>query len=122
MGGVTIVQKGKFDLISDGHIVIASDYFGSPRRCGGQGDVLSGSTAVFFSWARQYIQTGDSKAVANISERLSSNPAIVGALAGSLLLRKSAADAFSKHKRSTLTTDIIDSLGPSMEEFFPVHI
>ncbi|KAG6544721.1 hypothetical protein Mapa_013911 [Marchantia paleacea] len=122
MGGVTIVQKGKFDLISDGHIVIASDYFGSPRRCGGQGDVLSGSTAVFFSWARHYMQNGEGKAVANISERLSSNPAIVGALAGSLLLRKSAADAFSKHKRSTLTTDIIDSLGPSMEEFFPVQI
>jgi hypothetical protein len=22
--------------------VVSSDYFGSPRRCGGQGDVLSG--------------------------------------------------------------------------------
>ncbi|KAL2607770.1 hypothetical protein R1flu_026343 [Riccia fluitans] len=122
MGGVTIVQKGKSDLISDGQQVLASDYFGSPRRCGGQGDVLSGSTAVFVSWARQYLQNENSKSVASVTERISSNPAIVGSLAGSLLLRKSAADAFSKHKRSTLTTDIIDSLGPSMEEFFPVQL
>jgi ATP-dependent NAD(P)H-hydrate dehydratase len=42
MGGVTIVQKGKTDYISDGKTVLSSDYFGSPRRCGGQGDVLSG--------------------------------------------------------------------------------
>ncbi|KAL3675425.1 hypothetical protein R1sor_025373 [Riccia sorocarpa] len=122
MGGVTIVQKGKLDLISDGQQVVASDYFGSPRRCGGQGDVLSGSTALFFSWARQYLENEDSKSVASVKERISSNPAIVGSLAGSLLLRKSAGVAFSKHKRSTLTTDIIDALGPSMEEFFPVQL
>jgi ATP-dependent NAD(P)H-hydrate dehydratase len=121
MSGVTIVQKGQEDLISDGQSVIGSNYFGSPRRCGGQGDVLSGSAAVFMAWSRQSMQTTEGKRP-NVSESISSNPAVVAALAGSLLLRKAAAHAFSKHKRSTLTTDIIESLGPFMEEFFPVRI
>ncbi|CAM6085805.1 unnamed protein product [Calypogeia fissa] len=121
MSGVTIVQKGKQDLISDGKTVLGSDYFGSPRRCGGQGDVLSGSTAVFMAWSRQYMQNINVKHL-TVSKSISTNPAVVAALAGSLILRKAAADAFAKHKRSTLTTDIIESLGPSMEEFFPVQI
>ncbi|CAM6091920.1 unnamed protein product [Calypogeia fissa] len=121
MSGVTIVQKGKQDLISDGKTVLCSDYFGSPRRCGGQGDVLSGSTAVFMAWSRQYMQNINVKHL-TVSKSISTNPAVVAALAGSLILRKAAADAFAKHKRSTLTTDIIESLGPSMEEFFPVQM
>ncbi|XP_031276628.1 ATP-dependent (S)-NAD(P)H-hydrate dehydratase isoform X1 [Pistacia vera] len=52
IGGVTILQKGKSDLISDGEIVKSVSIYGSPRRCGGQGDILSGSVAVFLSWAR----------------------------------------------------------------------
>ncbi|KAH0845255.1 hypothetical protein HID58_091883 [Brassica napus] len=54
IGGVTILRKGKTDLISNGEIgdKIMSIY-GSPRRCGGQGDILSGSVAVFLSWAQQ---------------------------------------------------------------------
>ena len=45
------------------------------------------------------------------SDRISSNPTMVGALAGSLLCRKAAANAFSQHKRSTVTTNIIECLG-----------
>ena len=26
---------------------------GSPRRCGGQGDILAGAIGVFFAWATQ---------------------------------------------------------------------
>ncbi|XLR60480.1 hypothetical protein S83_011152, partial [Arachis hypogaea] len=42
IGGVTILKKGKSDLISDGDTVKSVSIYGSPRRCGGQGDVLSG--------------------------------------------------------------------------------
>lgn len=28
---------------------------GSPRRCGGQGDLLSGTLAVFFYWAERLV-------------------------------------------------------------------
>ncbi|KAL6581787.1 hypothetical protein OROMI_005801 [Orobanche minor] len=53
IGGLTILRKGGSDFISNGETVSAVSAFGSPRRCGGQGDILSGSTAVFISWARQ---------------------------------------------------------------------
>ncbi|KAL1358488.1 hypothetical protein AAHE18_04G036500 [Arachis hypogaea] len=59
IGGVTILKKGKSDLISDGDTVKSVSIYGSPRRCGGQGDVLSGSVAVFLSWARQHIIAAD---------------------------------------------------------------
>jgi NAD(P)H-hydrate repair Nnr-like enzyme with NAD(P)H-hydrate dehydratase domain len=36
------MRKGKADIISDGKTVTQVSTFGSPRRCGGQGDILSG--------------------------------------------------------------------------------
>lgn len=82
MGNVTIVQKGQTDKISDGRIgthhlvldrglrwpprraaanrdrpgaaVVECTETGSPRRCGGQGDITSGSIGTFLSWAHAY--------------------------------------------------------------------
>lgn len=120
MGGLTIVQKGNTDHISDGASAFSSDFFGSPRRCGGQGDVLSGSIGVFMAWARDfYEKSGSSVAKMILEERLSKNPAVVAAVAGSLLLRKAASEAFMQKKRSMVTTDIIEVLGNSMEDLFP---
>ncbi|CAN6811772.1 unnamed protein product [Brassica oleracea var. botrytis] len=102
IGGVTILRKGKTDLISNGEIVKSVSIYGSPRRCGGQGDILSGSVAVFLSWAQQ-LKSGP--------ESPSESPAILGCIAASGLLRKAASLAFTKHKRSTLTSDIIECLG-----------
>ncbi|KAL0876467.1 hypothetical protein Bca101_026172 [Brassica carinata] len=107
IGGVTILRKGRSDLISNGEIV---SIYGSPRRCGGQGDILSGSVAVFLSWAQQLISGHES---------LLENPAILGCIAASGLLRKAASLAFAKHKRSTLTSDIIECLGASLEDICP---
>eukprot|EP00250_Pteridium_aquilinum_P018831 c24214_g4_i2 orf=401-1423(-) len=123
MGGLTIVQKGSADHISDGVSVFASDFFGSPRRCGGQGDVLSGSIGVFMAWTRDfYTKSGSHDARIFVEERVSKNPAVSAAIAGSLLLRKAAAKAFMQKKRSMVTTDIIEVLGSSMEELFPAGI
>jgi ATP-dependent NAD(P)H-hydrate dehydratase len=81
LGNVTVVRKGARDIITDGangmqqrmHVVLVlarrtifadhgagvlvCDEEGSPRRCGGQGDVLSGATATFAHWARMAGQT-----------------------------------------------------------------
>ncbi|XP_038719252.1 ATP-dependent (S)-NAD(P)H-hydrate dehydratase isoform X2 [Tripterygium wilfordii] len=113
LGGVTILRKGKSDLISDGEIVKSVSIYGSPRRCGGQGDILSGSVAVFVSWARQHaIAEGN----LDISPK---NPTVMGCIAGSALLRKAASLAFASKKRSTLTGDIIEFLGRSLEDVCP---
>ncbi|CAK9162351.1 unnamed protein product [Ilex paraguariensis] len=111
VGGVTILRKGKSDLISDGESVKSVSIYGSPRRCGGQGDVLSGSVAVFLYWARQR--------VAELEPR--SNPTMLGGIAGSILVRKAALLAFENKRRSTLTGDIIECLGMSLEDICPVN-
>ncbi|KAM1281341.1 hypothetical protein ACFX15_021521 [Malus domestica] len=121
IGGVTILRKGRSDLISDGETVNSVSIYGSPRRCGGQGDILSGrqvlisefDVGVFLSWARQKIKDGD-------SSTSSRNPALLGCIAASALMRKAASLAFENKKRSTLTTDIIECLGRSLEDICPV--
>ncbi|CAM8915088.1 unnamed protein product [Rhodiola kirilowii] len=116
IGGVTILRKGKSDYISDGTTVHSVSVNGSPRRCGGQGDILSGSVALFVSWACQHI----SGANGSLNTK-PGNPAVLGCIAGSALMRKAASLAFHSKKRSTLTTDIIEYLGESLEEIAPAH-
>ncbi|XP_047977508.1 ATP-dependent (S)-NAD(P)H-hydrate dehydratase [Salvia hispanica] len=113
IGGVTILRKGESDFISNGETVHAVSSFGSPRRCGGQGDILSGSVAVFVSWARK---------VAAKAGEPSMSPTVKGCISGSVLLRKAASHAFESNRRSTLTTDIIEHLGRSLEELCPVLV
>ncbi|XP_043811086.1 ATP-dependent (S)-NAD(P)H-hydrate dehydratase isoform X2 [Manihot esculenta] len=114
IGDVTILRKGKADLIADGEIVKSVSVYGSLRRCGGQGDILSGSVAVFLSWARQYIMAAEG----NVAIR-PTNPTVLGCIAGAALLRKAASLAFENRKRSTLTGDIIEYLGKSLEDICP---
>ncbi|XP_058109164.1 ATP-dependent (S)-NAD(P)H-hydrate dehydratase isoform X2 [Magnolia sinica] len=113
IGGATILRKGKSDLISDGETVTMVSMYGSPRRCGGQGDILSGSVALFSSWARQQTSATDD------SSNSPRNPMVLGCIAGSSLLRKAASLAFMNKKRATLTTDIIEYLGKSLEDICP---
>ena len=47
----TVVVKGPKDVISDGTRTIVCDTRGSPRRAGGQGDVLAGLLLTFKVWA-----------------------------------------------------------------------
>ncbi|KAK4587151.1 hypothetical protein RGQ29_024037 [Quercus rubra] len=114
IGSITILRKGKSDLISDGETVKSVSIYGSPRRCGGQGDILSGSVAVFLSWARQRLSAAEGDLpISKI------NPTVLGCIAGSALMRKAASLAFQNKKRSTLTSDIIECLGKSLEDICP---
>ncbi|KAL3879584.1 hypothetical protein ACJMK2_031875 [Sinanodonta woodiana] len=56
LGYVTIVQKGENDIISNGTQVLVCCGEGSPRRCGGQGDLLSGAMGTFTYWAHMAIE------------------------------------------------------------------
>ncbi|CAN0353790.1 unnamed protein product, partial [Ectocarpus fasciculatus] len=50
LGGVTVVLKGKVDVISDGARTVTCAVPGGLKRCGGIGDVLSGVTATALAW------------------------------------------------------------------------
>ena len=51
MGGVTVVRKGPIDVASDGKRAVYCCREGAPRRCGGQGDVLTGAIGTVLAWA-----------------------------------------------------------------------
>jgi len=53
-GGVTIIQKGPKDYISNGKQIFTCDLEGGLKRSGGQGDTLTGSLGTFLAWTRVY--------------------------------------------------------------------
>jgi len=54
-GGVTILQKGAKDYISNGEKTFVSDLRGGLKRSGGQGDTLTGALATFLGWRKAYL-------------------------------------------------------------------
>ncbi|XP_047611656.1 ATP-dependent (S)-NAD(P)H-hydrate dehydratase isoform X1 [Phacochoerus africanus] len=108
LGNVTVVQKGEQDVISDGAQVLECSHEGSSRRCGGQGDLLSGSLGVLVHWA---LRAGPSKTDGPSS-------LLVAALGACALTRQCSRQAFQKHGRSTTTTDMIAELGPAFSRLF----
>ncbi|VDP91060.1 unnamed protein product [Echinostoma caproni] len=108
LGGVTVVLKGERDTISDGSTTVVCDVEGSPRRCGGQGDMLSGTAATFFHWFHQFP-----------SSTTSSLPTpIAASLAACMLTRQCSRQAFVKHGRSMVTAQMIAELHPAFEQLF----
>lgn len=54
LGGVTVIQKGAKDYISNARRTIVCDVPGGLKRSGGQGDTLTGCLATFLAWKRAY--------------------------------------------------------------------
>uniref|UniRef100_A0A4W5L2J0 ATP-dependent (S)-NAD(P)H-hydrate dehydratase n=1 Tax=Hucho hucho TaxID=62062 RepID=A0A4W5L2J0_9TELE len=108
MGNLTVVLKGEEDLITDGNKVILCRQEGSGRRCGGQGDLLSGSLGVLAHWA--YTSSADmTKSV---------NPSVVAAFGACSLTRQCNRQAFHKHGRATTTTDRIQEISSTIKKIF----
>ncbi|KAF2459740.1 H-hydrate dehydratase [Lineolata rhizophorae] len=55
LGGVTIIQKGKVDYISNGTQTVVSDGEGGRKRSGGQGDTLTGCLATLMAYRKAYL-------------------------------------------------------------------
>lgn len=115
LGNVTIVQKGCEDKISNGINTITCREKGSPKRCGGQGDLLSGSMGVFAYWGQLAVKN-------NVKELKSHNisPLLIAALGACMLTRRCNRQAFRKFSRSTTTSDMISEITSSFSTLFPV--
>ena len=121
------------------------DELGSPRRCGGQGDVLAGTIATFLAWSTRNkaaecaivsaamhleddpdTEAALSKAAMAQNYKLNhvfaSSASALAAYAGCLVTRVAARAAFDKKRRSMLATDVIEELGDTMQRLFPVEI
>ncbi|KAH8364143.1 hypothetical protein KR084_002983 [Drosophila pseudotakahashii] len=95
--GVVVLEKGSNDKIHFPQIneVHTLPTGGSGRRCGGQGDLLSGSLATFFYWSLQSNQT---------------NPAFIAACASSYFVKRLNSAAFQKFGRSLLASDMVNEI------------
>jgi ATP-dependent NAD(P)H-hydrate dehydratase len=70
---------------------------GSPRRCGGQGDLLSGALGTFLFWSSRSNQSPPS-----------------AAYSASLLARECAGMGFEKFGRSMVASDLIPLIHPAL--------
>ena len=113
-GGVTILEKGKYDYISNGHTTIVSDIPGGLKRVSGQGDTLSGSIATFLAWRKAYLD----KLWEHSGDLSEEHLMLLASFGGSVITRKAAALAFQKKGRAVVTSDISDEVGPAFKELF----
>ncbi|KAH9492655.1 hypothetical protein Btru_024404 [Bulinus truncatus] len=102
LGHVTIVQKNSHDIITNGESVLVCSEEGSPRRCGGQGGLLSGALGIFLFWSKQAADSSEQN-----SEIKQCGYNQCAAYAACSLTRHCNKLAFSENGRSTTTTDML---------------
>lgn len=112
---VVILKKGAIDEVFSlcPEVQWKSNLGGSGRRCGGQGDLLSGSIATFLHWTlssadRINIQTKDKNLAA----------ASLSCYAASRLVRVCNEKAFKEKGRSMLASDMINYIHTAFDELF----
>ncbi|KAA8650531.1 hypothetical protein EYZ11_002096 [Aspergillus tanneri] len=131
LGGVTIIQKGPHDVISNGVANIINTITGGLKRSGGQGDTLTGSLGTLLAWRAAYHnELWDSGEKDNSNEAQSQqevlgelesegkrmSPAttlLLAAWAGSSITRESSRRAFKAKGRSMQASDLTDEVHES---------
>ncbi|TQS31899.1 hypothetical protein Golomagni_07807 [Golovinomyces magnicellulatus] len=108
LGGVTIIQKGPQDFISDGQSTLINDLEGGKKRSGGQGDTLTGSIATFLAWRKAYL---DDLWKDTADKKLGKHEMVaLAAFGGSAITRESSRLAFMKKGRSLQASDLTDEV------------
>ncbi|CAK78011.1 unnamed protein product (macronuclear) [Paramecium tetraurelia] len=97
LNNVIIVSKGQNDIITNGKVGYAVNLQGSQKRCGGQGDILSGLIGLYSYWSQE--QEVDK---------------IEGCILGSVVTRRAANLASNKEHYSLTTPKIIDHIGEAL--------
>ncbi|KAK2799010.1 hypothetical protein FQN50_008637 [Emmonsiellopsis sp. PD_5] len=144
LGGVTVIQKGMHDVISNGVTSVVSDVRGGLKRSGGQGDTLTGSLGTLLAWRKAYheglwevgeeekgsepgpegLGKGDVErelglgGEEGVEKRKLSRPAtlLLVAWAGSAITRECSRRAFVAKGRSMQASDLTDEVHGSFLE------
>ncbi|KAG6811643.1 hypothetical protein H0H92_006458 [Tricholoma furcatifolium] len=139
LGGVTVLQKGPKDIISidttgeaaslkesklesadeekeKTQETIEVDIEGGLKRCGGQGDVLSGCVGTFLAWGKCYEDGAFGDPVAN--RIAASRMPLLAAIGGSLVTRTASKRAFDKEGRGVVTQDMLPEIGRAFGQVF----
>ncbi|OXB60594.1 hypothetical protein ASZ78_007458 [Callipepla squamata] len=88
--------------------VLVCSHEGSSRRCGGQGDLLSGSLGVLAHWAF----------LAGAEKTNGQNPFLVAAFGACSLTRQCNNQAFQKLGRSMTASDMVSEVGTAFSKLF----
>jgi len=99
--GPVIIQKGETDRIVDSEGIVEVCTEGSPRRCGGQGDLLAGMSGVFVHWAR-----------ATNTPR----PILRGVQCAAIVTRHCSRRTFAKFGRAMTAQDMISEVPKALED------
>jgi ATP-dependent NAD(P)H-hydrate dehydratase len=103
-GGVTIIQKGAKDYISNGAHTLISEGEGGLKRSGGQGDTLTGSLATLLAYRKAYHdKIWDHGTSMEPSETLA-----LAAYGGSCITRECSKLAFKEKGRSLQAADLTE--------------
>ncbi|CAO2656960.1 Nn.00g057630.m01.CDS01 [Neocucurbitaria sp. VM-36] len=103
-GGVTIIQKGAKDYISNGSLTLVSEGEGGLKRSGGQGDTLTGSLATLLAYRKAYHdKIWDHGTDMDRSETLA-----LAAFGGSCITRECSKLAFKEKGRSLQASDLTE--------------
>jgi ATP-dependent NAD(P)H-hydrate dehydratase len=158
LGGVTVILKGEYDMvcgstlsqsatsvqpllsfdgISDVFIIQTSEK-GAPRRCGGQGDILSGCVATALYWSSSLNSSASvvSSALTSLQQpfsvtleerqdgegsrdlatrALACSPSLLGCILAATVVRAASSAAFLKKGRAMTSPDILEELGRAFE-------
>lgn len=106
LGHITVIHKGNHDIISNGTFTESCSTGGSPRRCGGQGDLLSGSLATFLHWSNKAEDCPDPGA------------GVIAGWAACRLTRGCASQAYNECGRSVTTSDLIRYIHPEFTRLY----
>ncbi|CAG8671237.1 15247_t:CDS:10 [Funneliformis mosseae] len=94
--------------------VFKVDEKGGLKRCGGQGDILTGMIATFLAWGSAYhdkLWQHDNSISPNEIPMLASYAACT-------LMRECSRTAFEKFGRAVQTSDMINEIGPSFQKLY----
>jgi ATP-dependent NAD(P)H-hydrate dehydratase len=132
LGGVTILQKGAADAISDGAALppifkaggdtLAVTVPGGLKRVGGQGDILSGTTAALLAWGREWAR-GAYEGVGHApssdeDQAVAQHVALLAAYGASAFNRTVSRTGWERRKRAMVTHDLVDIVGEVYEDMF----
>lgn len=114
-GGLTILEKGREDLISNGTTTLKSKVHGGLKRVSGQGDTLSGTLATFLAWKLAFQNNLWEHKDESISEE---DLFLLAAYGASTITRHASRKAFELHGRGVLTSHISDQVGTAYADLF----
>jgi ATP-dependent NAD(P)H-hydrate dehydratase len=106
LGGVTVLAKGRVDVISDGATTLECAGEGAPKRSGGQGDTLTGVLGTLLAWRRAYLE----RLWEHDGALSATDSVLLCAYASSAITRECSRLAFRDKGRSLQASDLTDKV------------